>query len=257
MARSRSPEYPAIGLKEALEKARRVYDKDHTNKISKQVMAAHMGYKSLNGNSLTILSALSKFGLIEGRGDETQVSDLALMIFAHEPGTKERVEAINTAALSPDLFAELNARYPGQASDAGIRSYLLTHRFIPGAADAAIRSYRETKDLVEAENEAYARSNPEAAFQVEMNEREQQAMDDGLSHFPGRGNRASPPNSVESASMRKEIIALDEGDVVIMFPDGLSTESVADLNDHLQLFIRKAQRRAGIAADLIKEEAAH
>jgi hypothetical protein len=109
---------------------------------------------------LPVLAALNKYGLLEGRGDETRVSDTALAIIAHEPGSPERAEAIKAAAAAPDLFAELDQKFPGgKASDVAIRSYLLTQKFIPAAADAAIRSYRETKQLVESELQGY---NPPA-----------------------------------------------------------------------------------------------
>src|SRR6202047_428446 len=135
MARARSPEYPAIGLKEAIDRVKMVYDKDYQNRLPKAVLAEHMGYKSLSGASLPVLSALAKYGLLEGRGDETRVSDLAVAIIAHPPGTPERAAALQQAAAAPDLFAELDARFPdGKASDPAIRSYLLTNKFIPGAA---------------------------------------------------------------------------------------------------------------------------
>jgi hypothetical protein len=44
--------------------------------------------------------------------------------------------------------------------------------------------------------------------------------------------------------MRQEIITLDEGDVVLTFPANLILESFGDLKDHLDLFIKKMQRRA-------------
>lgn len=156
MAKARSPEYPAIGLGEAINKAKQVYGKDYQNKLSKAVIAEHMGYKSLSGTSLPILASLSKYGLLEGRGDETHISDLALAIIAHERGTPERGAAIKTAAASPELFSELDRQFPnGKASDAALRSYLLNRKFIPSAADTAIRSYRETKELVNAESALY------------------------------------------------------------------------------------------------------
>jgi chromosome condensin MukBEF complex kleisin-like MukF subunit len=46
--------------------------------------------------------------------------------------------------------------------------------------------------------------------------------------------------------MRQEAITLDEGDVVISFPENLSAQSFGDLKDHLALFIKKMQRRAYI-----------
>jgi hypothetical protein len=46
--------------------------------------------------------------------------------------------------------------------------------------------------------------------------------------------------------MRREVFALDEGDVILTFPDSLSATSFHDLQGYLQLFMRKAQRRAGV-----------
>jgi hypothetical protein len=155
MQKARSPQYPAVGLKEAIEKAEAVYRQDYQHAIPRQLVAQHMGYQGLNGKSLGVLSALSKFGLLEGRGDDTRVSDLAVVIIAHPPGSPERVRALTEASAKPELFKELDARFPGKASDQALRAYMLTQKFIPSAADAAIRSYRETKALVESESGAY------------------------------------------------------------------------------------------------------
>jgi len=157
MAKARSPGYPAIGLREAIEKIRAVYEKDYQNRLPRSVAAAHMGYQSLNGKSLGVLSAVAKFGLLEGRGEENRVSDLALQIIAHPPGTPERAKAIVEAAARPELFGDLDDRFQGgKASDATLRSYLITKKFIPQAADAVVRSYRETKALVAEEAGGYS-----------------------------------------------------------------------------------------------------
>jgi len=47
--------------------------------------------------------------------------------------------------------------------------------------------------------------------------------------------------------VRQEIFALDEGDVVITFPDNLSADSFSDLEDYLEVFVKKMKRRAGVA----------
>ena len=155
MARTRSPGYPTIGLREAVEKVTLVYEKDYQNRIPRELVAQHMGYRSLNGKSLGILSAVTKYGLLEGRGNENHVSDLALEIIAHTPGTPERERAIAEAANRPELFSELDARFQdGKVSDAAIRSYLMTRKFIPQAADIVVRSYRETKEFVHLEASA-------------------------------------------------------------------------------------------------------
>jgi hypothetical protein len=157
MVKARSPGYPTIGLRESIEKVRQVYEKDYQNKIPRKLVAEHMGYRSLNGKSLGVLSAVTKYGLLEGRAEANWVSDLALAIIAHEPGTPERAKAIAEAASRPELFADLDSKFQGgKVSDAAVRSYLMTKKFIPQAADAAIRAYRETKDLVNEEAGGYS-----------------------------------------------------------------------------------------------------
>lgn len=149
MPRARSPGYPTISLREAIEKVKLVYEKDYQNRIPRALMAQHMGYRSLNGKSLGVLSALTKYGLLEGRAEENYVSDLALEIIAHAPHTPERGRAVAEAASRPELFAEIDSRFQdGKASDSAIRSFLLTRKFIPEAADIVVRSYRETKEFV-------------------------------------------------------------------------------------------------------------
>jgi hypothetical protein len=157
MAKARSPGYPTIGLREAIEKIKLVYAKDYQNKITREVAAEHMGYRSLNGKSLGVLSAVAKYGLLEGRGDDNRVSDMALAIIAHGPGSPERAKAIAEAAARPELFEVLDTRFPGgKGSEAAIRSFLMTQKFIPQAADMAIRAYRETKELVSEEGASYS-----------------------------------------------------------------------------------------------------
>ena len=49
---------------------------------------------------------------------------------------------------------------------------------------------------------------------------------------------------------RKEVFALDEGDVVLTFPENLSAMSFADLDAYLKVFIGKMKRRAGVNAQI-------
>lgn len=252
MAKTRSPEYPAVGLKEAVERVKLVYDKDYQNKVPKAVIATHMGYKGLNGTSLPVLAALGKYGLLEGRGDETRVSDLALAIIAHAPGSPERVEALRTAAMAPELFSELSAKFPGgKASDQAIRSYLLTQRFIPAAADTAIRSYRETIQLVEAESGGYMEPQKQEAA---MHQTGAVGVAPNPSWMSPEAQRllGTTSSDIKRPEMLQEVFNLDEGPVTLTFPAKLSPASYEDLQAHLDIFLRKAKRRA----DTLRAEAA-
>lgn len=60
------------------------------------------------------------------------------------------------------------------------------------------------------------------------------------------------PDIPPAKGVRKEVFALEEGDVVLTFPDNLSAASFHDLQSYLALFLRKAQRRA-TAGDFFAE----
>jgi hypothetical protein len=238
MARARSPEYPAISLKEAIDRAKLVYDKDYQNRLPTRVIAEHMGYSGLSGASLPVIAALGKYGLLEGRGDETRVSDLAVAIIAHAPGTPERITALKQAATSPDLFAEIEGRFPGGASDQAIRSYLLTNKFIPGAADAAIRAYRDTKALVDGEAAGYTPPHETP---------EQKVVPTRVVEAGGGSYLLSGGAKVAQVQVH-EAFNLDEGPVTLSVPAVLSPESYQDMADRIEIFMRGLKRRSDAEA---------
>jgi hypothetical protein len=224
MSRSRSPNYPQIGLKEAVQRVSAVYKRDYQASLTRDLAAERLGYSGLNGKSLAVLAALGKFGLLEGRGDETRVSDLAVRILAFPPGSPERQAALAEAASRPELFVELDQRFArAQPSDAAIRAWLITRGFIPPAAEAAVRAYRETKQLLEAEAEAVP-PPPET---------------------PEVPQAAAEPPKVAGGT-RRAVFGLAEGEVVIIAPVFLSAESVNDLQDYLDVFMKRARREAGL-----------
>lgn len=248
MAKSRSPVYPAIGLPEAIERIRRVYEKDYTAKLPKLVIAEHMGYSALSGKALAVLSALNKYGLLEGRGDESRVTPLAVEILAHEPGTKERGDAIRAAATAPELFQDMDERSSGgKGSDAGLKAWLQTIGFIPSAAEAAIRSYRETKELVESESVGYTPGSSD--LEPTPMQAPQQTILQKASASEGFLRRPAAATEVETpAGMRRAVFTLDEGDVEILFPGDLSKDSVTDLKAYLDIWLRKLGRDAAPTA---------
>ena len=226
MSRSRSPSYPQIGLREAVQRVKTVYDRDYQNVLTRSVAAERLGYSGLNGKSLAVLAALGRYGLVEGRGDEVRVSDLAARILAYPPTAPERHQAVADAAHAPALFGRLDERFAqGQASDAAIRAWLVTQGFIPPAAESAVRAYRETKQFLA--------EQPMAA-----------AAPDSASAIPPPVAMTPPPRQ---EGLRRAVFGLAEGEVVITAPVFLSPESVSDLRDYLDVFMKRALREAGLA----------
>lgn len=153
---NRSPRYPAISLKDAIEKAAAVYKADRRNKIPKQLVAEHMGYGGLNGASLGVISAVNKYGLLDGGRDSMWITPRTVDILEREVGDPERAAALRAAAFEPALFRELAESFEGHVSDAALRSYLIAKRdFLPDSAVKLIRAYRDTMAFVDAESGAY------------------------------------------------------------------------------------------------------
>lgn len=202
--RVRSPNYPAISLRDALAKAELLYKNLHTHAAPREVIATAMGYASLNGSSMTAISALNKYGLLDGRGDEIKISDRARRIL-HPETEEERARAIRDAASDPELFSELDERFPGATpNEELLRNYLLRRNFSSSAVSQVIRSYRETKELVEAESHGYdslvliegpasvqspqpASDQPRSAAVVPQNRLQNQLVERSIGHYDFEG----------------------------------------------------------------------
>nr|WMC97161.1 hypothetical protein RAR13_00075 [Aminobacter aminovorans] len=148
MARVRSPNYPAFSLVTGLDKIKVVHGLEGRNPASREAVAKHIGFGSLNGASATALSALGKYGLLEAVGDgEVKVSELAVAIlFPHTEA--EKLDALRQAALKPVLFTRIYEKWPDRApSDESLRSYLVREGFAQGVVSDVIQFYRETSEI--------------------------------------------------------------------------------------------------------------
>ena len=153
--KQRSPNYPAISLKTAIELTRKLYDNAKRTHVSEAVAASAMGYKSLNGTTRGHISALKKYGLVEDEGAGLQVSNLAMQILMHPEGSPDRQTAINVAAFIPEIFREIH-RTHREASDSVLRPYLiLSKQFSEGGADQFIQAFRDTMALVSEGDSGY------------------------------------------------------------------------------------------------------
>lgn len=150
MERQRSPSYPSLSLPQAIDLVEKLHKANRTSIISRETAARDMGYAGLTGRSLTVLSVLSQFGLIEkaGKGD-IKVSRRAVDIL-HSIDPTDRAEAIQEAAFAPNLFQQLHERFPeGVPSHNALRSYLIQQEFGDVAIGPAIAAFLETNAFAE------------------------------------------------------------------------------------------------------------
>jgi len=154
--RVRSPNYPALSLKEAIDKLTLLYKNNHRHAAPREAVAKGMGYGGLSGASATAISALNKYGLLEKLGEDLRVSERGMQILApHSP--QERATALIEAAYEPRLFAELRERFPGQQMPNAdiLKNFLVRNGFAPAAVTAALLAYRETVEFVNTEAAGY------------------------------------------------------------------------------------------------------
>ena len=252
---ARSPNYPQIGLRKAIELAGVVYKAAHTAKAPASTIAAALGYNGLNGSSLGVLSALKKFGLLESVGEELKVSREGLSILVDPPGSIVRAKAIMHAAFRPALFAELRKEYGDNPpkSDDFLRAFLLKRRFLVSVVDVPIKTYRDTMVMVD---EAQAVLGQEAVTletsrTVELDEDEETSIAPALNVTTASAPTTSvqltapPPPMLASAhaDYMDDVYKLGDGRAFILrWPASMTQEEFEEFNDWISLLQRKLKR---------------
>jgi hypothetical protein len=145
-----------MSLGPALDAVRPAFDKENRNKMSRSVLAKHLGYTSLNGRALGKIGALRAYGLIEGSGDELRITDDAVKALMAPQLSTERLDALGRLANRPSLFQELRKDFPDTMPSLDNLQYALVKRqFTADAAEKAAKSYLATMNLAGGIADAY------------------------------------------------------------------------------------------------------
>lgn len=147
-SRHRSPNYPAVGLRDAVQRIRKLIEADGKAGSLPDVAAKHIGFSSAHGTARSVLSALRKFGLAAEQRGRIVPTPLAIEI-AHYPENSERHKAaLRTAALGPVIYKKLVDEYGtlgNLPSDESLRPELIVRgEFNPKAVDAFIADFRDS-----------------------------------------------------------------------------------------------------------------
>jgi len=142
--------FPAVGLKEAVERVRKLYEADGKAGAPAPIAAKHIGFGSAHGQAMSTLAALRRFGLVgevNGRIVPTQRAMEILNFPADDP---RRRAALQRAALMPVIYRELVANYAqtGLPSDEVLEAELTTCRgFNPKSVSGFVKDFRQTLDF--------------------------------------------------------------------------------------------------------------
>lgn len=193
----RSPNYPSLSLREAVDKVRSLHDEIGQHATTRDVVARGMGYRGLSGSSASAISAAKKYGLLEGRGEEIRVSDRAMAIIApHDED--ERKAALRAAAMEPGLFRELTEKFPGGRINIELlKNHLIRNRFSPQAVPAALSAYQDTLEFIGGFSESYELSAPNRDHETPSSDRPDQQMPP----LPGQRPAPAPPPPLEGVEI--------------------------------------------------------
>jgi hypothetical protein len=145
--KERSPSFPFISLKRAVERLKEMADAHRRSQARMVTVGGTWGYAAKSSGLLQTVAALKAFGLIDDLGGgadrKLQVSDLGWRILQDaRPGAREA--AIREAAVRPRLIAEYATQWlPERPSDAHCLSELQLDR---GFNDVAAKLFLKVFD---------------------------------------------------------------------------------------------------------------
>jgi hypothetical protein len=237
MENRRSPNYPSLGLSDAIGLVKLVWDRERRSVAQPPVVATAWGYTGMNGLVRTKLAALKKYGLLEQAGDGLRVSELASKIIQYPAGSPEYRDAVREAALKPEIFRELLSSH-GTASEENLHAHLVVKKgFAPAGAKLVIKAWRETMSFAEIEDEAY--DGPTSHQEPPPMNPVPQSQPPSASSAP-----VYVPFGAQSGDA-SATFELDEGRAVLTWPAELNAASVEDLAAWLALVVKRLRRRAG------------
>lgn len=148
----RSPNYPAIGLRKAVERAKELYDKHKRHDVPVAVAHKLWGYKANSGLANQVVGAMKAFGLIEvdgeGDGRKVRLSDRGCRIIL---GSNDSVGLLRQSAVMPAIYKELWKKFEpkgGIPDDDLLRHHLVWDRtegtFNPEYVDNFIAIFKDS-----------------------------------------------------------------------------------------------------------------
>ena len=228
-ARKRSPRFPSHSVMEAVEFARRIYDGVHRSQIDSITAIKLMGFSGKSGASAAALGSVRQYGLIEGIGEKTRVSELALEIL--EPASDaERLDSILEASKQPEVFRLLYDRFDGRIPSANepLRAFLIRDLgFSKNGADECIKSLRESINQIGEPNlENLPESESTAKTEIAL----------GDAPMANLGSNLAPVIEAPSGSVKRLSIPLTRDcSAELTLVGSVSEKALANLMRHIEL----------------------
>lgn len=235
MAVTRSPKYPQLSFREALDRIQKVYAADKWHPTTDETIAKHLGYKGLNGASLGVIATLKRYGMLASAGEgKWKVSEDAVTIIEAPHEHEEWPQAMLRSAFRPQIFEELREEFGAELpSNATLRHSLIKKKYNPSVADDVIRVYRETLEFVSQQIPDYVENDsdvvdPTASFQIET---ERQPIASSISSPTSQ----IPADAAFTATEKFEQRISPDCRVVILYEGKVTKEAIRKLRKYLEL----------------------
>jgi hypothetical protein len=158
----RSPAYPNMSLGEALDQVGKI-DRVYRNSNVDRVDAAKLiGYSGLSGPANKALSAFAHYWLVERAGKGMMRVTARAKAILHSDTAAEKLDNLRSAAFEPDLFRELQERFPGIIPPyEGVETFLNRKGFNQTAVRPAAKAYLDTLLFLEQSGVTESHGNEE------------------------------------------------------------------------------------------------
>jgi hypothetical protein len=145
--RHRSPNYPAVGLRDAVERVRKLYSEDGRAGAPPKIAAVHIGFKAPHGQAMSVLAALKRFGLVTETNGRVAPSQAAIEILNLPESDARRQTALRDAAMGPPIYRELvdKHRTTGLPKRDVLEAELIAYqKFNPSAVKGFVSDFLDT-----------------------------------------------------------------------------------------------------------------
>lgn len=234
----RSPSFPVVSLRAAVDRARAFYAFEVRNAALPEIAVKHWGFSAKSSGGRQILAALRAFGLLEG-DRAVKLTDRALRILLDERNpSPDRDRLLKEAALMPAIHARLWDAYRSDLpSPQTLRlSLVMDEGFNENSVDEFIEQYRETLEF--------------AKFRINTPEPERQQAEEVLEKPSGILHRQERlvPSALSSEFQSPDEVApltfplLDGNAVEFRIRRRVSPEEAEELRQMFELWLRKIVR---------------
>jgi len=148
--RHRSPNYPTVGLREAVTRVRKLYEADGKAGAPAELAAVHIGFAKPHGQAMSVLAALKKFGLVSEVNGRWVPTQRAIEILNLPESDERRQRALRDAALSPSIYRQLVKAHQetGWPKNDVLESELVTYRnFNPNSVGDFVKDLKDSLEL--------------------------------------------------------------------------------------------------------------